>query len=491
MNRKSGILLPVFSLPSPYGIGTMGQAAYQWIDFLRDSGQSIWQILPIGPTSYGDSPYQSYSSFAGNPYLIDLDMLCDEGLLTKDECNSIFWNRCNETIAYDLLYQQRIPLLRKAFKRFAGNYSLSEFMAKHTWLTEYALFMAIKDSQHGNSWQEWPSALRVRAPQALAQAVSELKSDIDFYIFLQYIFWNQWHKLKQYANKNGILIIGDVPIYAALDSADVWSNQSLFHLNDRGHPTKVAGCPPDAFSSTGQLWGNPLYRWDIMKQSNYNWWMQRLQAAFSMFDVVRIDHFRGFESYYAIPASETTAINGWWEPGPGMDFIAQIRQHFHNPSIIAEDLGFLTSEVRALLYASGFPGMKVLQFAFDRRERSNYLPHTYTCNSVVYTGTHDNQTTVEWFVSAPEADIEFAKQYLCFQGQTKEDFCRNFVCAALASVCDTAIIPLQDWLGLDGRARINEPATIGKNWKWRMSASDCTKQLAHDIHRLTELYARC
>lgn len=481
----------MFSLPSPYGIGTLGKAAYRWIDFLYDAGQTLWQVLPIGPTSYGDSPYQSYSSFAGNPYFIDLELLCEEGLLNKSECDGVNWGDDETRIDYARIYTQRFTLLKKAFERSVkNNLSLIDFECQHKWVSDYALFMTIKNMQKGNSWPEWPHELRVRNISEVEKIEKQYEDDIQFYIFIQFVFWKQWNSLKQYANQKGIKIIGDIPIYTALDSADVWTNQGLFCLDKNGRPTEIAGCPPDAFSSTGQLWGNPLYRWTVMESTGYSWWMERMQSAFDMFDVVKIDHFRGFESYYAIPASEKTAENGYWKRGPGMSFIKQIYQSFSNPAVIAEDLGFLTKEVQDLLKNSGFPGMKVLQFAFDKRESSDYLPHTYSHNSVVYTGTHDNETTAEWIDSAPSRDLDYAKRYLRFRGNTKEDLCRELVCTALASVCNTAIIPLQDWMALDGKARINKPSTVGNNWRWRMRSNACTQKLAREIRSITELYAR-
>lgn len=382
MSRKAGILLPIFSLPSEYGIGTLGRAAYRWVDFLNDAHQKLWQVLPVGPTSYGDSPYQSFSAFAGNPYFIDLELLCDQKLLTKDECAAIQWEYTSKKIEYKILYDNRFSLLRKAYQRYPMKQSLNEFIKENAWAHDYALFMAIKDSQMGKSWQEWPELLRNRNFEALAKADRDYHDDILFYVFLQKMFFEQWENLKQYANAKDVQIVGDIPIYVALDSADVWAHQEYFNLDTDGHPTEVAGCPPDAFAATGQLWGNPTYRWNILADQGYSWWLERLSMSFELFDYVRIDHFRGFESYYAIPAKDKTAENGCWRQGPGKDFINAIKDRFGDPHIIAEDLGFLTKEVKDLLLMSGFPGMKVLQFAFDARESNNYLPYTYVSNGL-------------------------------------------------------------------------------------------------------------
>ena len=417
MSRKAGILLPIFSLPSEYGIGTLGRVAYRWVDFLNDAHQKLWQVLPVGPTSYGDSPYQSFSAFAGNPYFIDLELLCDQELLTKDECTEIQWEYTSGKIEYKILYDNRFALLRKAYQRYPMKQSLHEFIKENAWAHDYALFMAIKDSQKGKSWQEWPELLRNRNFEALAKADRDYHDDILFYVFLQKMFFEQWKNLKQYANAKDVQIVGDIPIYVALDSADVWAHQEYFNLDTDGHPTEVAGCPPDAFAATGQLWGNPTYRWNILANQGYSWWLERLSMSFELFDYVRIDHFRGFESYSAIPAKDKTAENGCWRQGPGKDFINAIKDRFGDPHIIAEDLGFLTKEVKDLLQMSGFPGMKVLQFAFDTRESNNYLPYTYVKNCVVYTGTHDNDTLHGWTLSAAPEDVRYAKEYIDYKDE--------------------------------------------------------------------------
>ena len=490
MNRCCGVLLPVFSIPSPYGIGTMGKAAYNWIDFLHQAGQQLWQVLPIGPTSYGDSPYQSFSAFAGNPYFIDLEMLCEIGLLKRDECVSLNGLGYDIVIDYEKQYRFRYDILRKAFGRFHDHKRLQDFCAEHEWAKDYALFMAIKDEQMGAPWTQWPLPLRTRNGKALAKKRKELHEEVDYYIFLQMIFFEQWKQLSKYAKEQGVSIIGDIPIYVAMDSADTWANPDLFQLDAQCRPTAVAGCPPDAFTADGQLWGNPLYRWDVMARDGYRWWLDRIRASLELFDAVRIDHFRGFESYYAIPYGEVTAKNGKWVKGPGKGLIAAIKQSFPNVQIIAEDLGFLTQEVKELLSYSGFPGMKIIQFAFDSREKSDYIPFKYSRNCVVYTGTHDNETVSGWYKELNDQDRKFADDYLNLYGRKEEEIPMEFVRAALSSVADTAIIPVQDYLGLGKEARINTPSTLGNNWKWRMLEGEITPELTARIRRMTKLYGR-
>ena len=363
-------------------------------------------------------------------------------------------------IEYKILYDNRFSLLRKAYQRYPMKQSLNEFIKENAWAHDYALFMAIKDSQMGKSWQEWPELLRNRNFEALAKADRDYHDDILFYVFLQKMFFEQWENLKQYANAKDVQIVGDIPIYVALDSADVWAHQEYFNLDTDGHPTEVAGCPPDAFAATGQLWGNPTYRWNILADQGYSWWLERLSMSFELFDYVRIDHFRGFESYYAIPAKDKTAENGCWRQGPGKDFINAIKDRFGDPHIIAEDLGFLTKEVKDLLLMSGFPGMKVLQFAFDTRESNNYLPYTYVKNCVVYTGTHDNDTLHGWTLSAAPEDVRYAKEYIDYSTD-RGSLERQLIRVAMASVGDTVIIPIQDWLELGSEARINQPLRLG------------------------------
>ena len=489
--RTSGVLMPISSLPSPFGIGTMGKEARKFVDFLEKAGQTYWQILPICPTSYGDSPYQSFSSFAGNPYFIDLEYLCDEGLLTKKECESFDWGGSDKYIDYGTMYVSRYALLKLAYKRFMDKMpkDYEAFCKKNSeWLNDYALFMALKDANDGVAWFEWDSKLKLRDEKALEEAKTKYKDDIEFYKMLQYMFFEQWNNLKEYANSKGVLIIGDVPIYVAGDSADVWANPSQFYLDEELNPIEVAGCPPDAFSEDGQLWGNPLFRWDVMKKDGYAWWTKRISAMASLYDIVRIDHFRGFDSYYAIPAKDDTAKNGKWKEGPGMDLFNKLEEKLGKLPIIVEDLGFLTPSVLKLLKDSGFPGMKVIQFAFDSREDSDYLPHNYPTHCVVYTGTHDNDTVMGWIDTAPKESVEFAKRYL---NLTKEEgYNWGMMRAAWSSVADMAIVPMQDLLGLGSEARINTPSTIGENWKWRALPEDINDTLAEKFYEYTKMYAR-
>ena len=478
MKRSAGILLAVSSLPSAYGIGSLGREAYRFVDFLAAAGQRWWQILPIGPTGYGDSPYQSFSAFAANPYFIDLDTLAAQGLLTQEELAAAHAGTDPAAVDYETLYSARFPLLRQAAARFScAQRGFAAFCdASAAWLPDYALFMALKKENGMRSFSQWPAPLRTREAAALAEAKARLGQEVRFWQIVQYWFYCQWAQLKAYANRRGVSILGDIPIYVSPDSSDLWASPALFQVDAAGLPTEVAGCPPDAFSEDGQLWGNPLYAWDAHHADGYAWWVRRLRHACTVYDAVRIDHFRGFESYYAIPAGEKTAVHGVWRKGPGLAFIRALREKLPEAAIIAEDLGYLTPAVRALLAESGFPGMKVLQFAFDSREESDYLPHNYPRNCVVYTGTHDNTTSADWAVSAPAADVAFARRYLALS--QRDDFARALVRAALASVADTAIIPLQDWLGLGASARMNTPSTLGGNWLWRVQKAALSPALA-------------
>ena len=489
--RCGGILMHISSLPSPYGIGTMGKEARKFADFLEKAGQKYWQILPICPTSYGDSPYQSFSSFAGNPYFIDLETLCKEKLLKKSECESFPWGENPHYVDYGVMYQSRYQLLRLAFNRFKKDIpdEFYTFCKKEAeWLEEYALFMALKDAHGGVAWFEWEDELRLRKPEALEAARREYADNILFYKMLQYLFYKQWWSLKEYVNGKGIEIVGDVPIYVAGDSADVWANPSQFYLDENLNPIDVAGCPPDAFSADGQLWGNPLFRWDVMKKDHYEWWTKRIKAVSKLYDVVRIDHFRGFDSYYAIPAKDTTAKNGEWRQGPGMDLFKTLKRRLGKLNIIVEDLGFLTPSVLKLVADSGFPGMKVVQFAFDSREGSNYLPHTYPTNCVVYTGTHDNDTIMGWMKTAPKASVKFAKEYL---NLTKEEgYNWGMMRGAWGSVADTAIVTMQDIIGAGSEARMNTPSTLGGNWEWRATSDQIDNKLAKRVYKYMEMYGR-
>lgn len=489
--RASGILLPVFSLPSDYGIGTLGKEAYRFIDFLERSGQKYWQVLPMGPTSYGDSPYQSFSTFAGNPYFIDLDMLNEQGLLEKSDYENVDFGSDAVIIDYAVIFENRFKVLRKAFENRAKLHEgdIEAFREKNAmWIEDYALYMAVKYSFSLRSWQEWDDDIRLREPSALKKYREELADDIEFWVFIQYLFSVQWKALRKYAKSKGIKIIGDVPIYVAEDSADAWANPSLFQFDDNLRPTAVAGCPPDCFSEDGQLWGNPLYRWEVHKETGYAWWISRMKAAAELFDVIRIDHFRGLESYYSIPYGMENARIGEWVKGPGIDFVRTIKKEVRGVGIIAEDLGFLTPEVEKLLKQSGFPGMKILEFAFDHKGDSNYLPHNYEKNCVVYTGTHDNETLAGWLDGISRKDRKFIKDYLNIS--RKEGFCFGIIRGAWASCADLAVAQMQDFLELDNSARINEPSTLGKNWQWRLEKGVLTDGLADKINSLTKLYRR-
>ena len=487
--RKSGILMHITSLPGPYGIGTMGKPAREFVDFLKDAGQSLWQILPLSPTGYGDSPYQSCSAYAGNHYLIDLDELIGLGLLTQDEVSSVTWCISEEKADFGILYNNRLSVLKKAFARFTNWDALDEFCRVNSdWLPDFALFMALKDENGGKPWYQWSEELKTRQPEAVWQARRRLQDVIRFYSFVQFLFDMQWQSLRQYAADAGIQIIGDVPIYVPLDSCDVWSAPELFQLDETLTPTAVAGVPPDGFTADGQLWGNPLYRWDVHKKDGFSWWLRRLTAAGKLYDIIRLDHFRAFEAYWSVPYGDETARNGHWVKGPDMDFVEAVKKGLPGLSIIAEDLGYLTEEVLALRDNSGWPGMKVLEFAFDGCEPSDYQPHTYTQNSVCYTGTHDNMTMRQWFETATEEAVEFAKTYM---GLTEtEGYVWGTIRTAMASVSDTCIVQLQDYLNLPGSARMNFPGTMGSNWTWRAKQGVCTHELAKRIDKLTTIYCR-
>ncbi len=494
MNKRgSGILLPIASLSSKYGIGSFSKSAYDFIDFLEKSGQKYWQILPIGPTGYGDSPYQSFSTFAGNPYFIDPDQLIKEGLLTTEECEGYDFGKDAGYIDYEKIYLSRFDMLRKAYERssFLKEEAYADFQKENSsWLEDYALYMAIKDSYGGLSWTSWDEDIKLRKQQAIETYQKKLKNDIEFYKFLQYQFHRQWNALKSYTNQKGIKIIGDLPIYVAFDSADTWSRSELFQLDEKQNPIAVAGCPPDAFSATGQLWGNPLYRWKTHAATEYVWWLERISYSFQLYDLVRIDHFKGFDEYYSIPYGEETAVNGHWEKGPGYEFFRTVKEKLGDVDIIAEDLGYITQTVKDLLKKTGYPGMKVLEFAFDSREESDYLPHNYDKNCIVYTGTHDNDTIVGWLRSINQEDYSLALRYLNRKGRDTKDIHWDFVRLAQQSVAKLCIIPIQDYLGHGSEARINIPSTLGNNWKWRVNDVELTQDLAEKIREITILYGR-
>ena len=490
--RKSGILMHISSLPGPYGVGSMGKTAYDFVDFLVAAGQAYWQILPLNPTGYGDSPYQSFSTFAGNHYLIDLDTLAQQGLLLPEELQDIGWGHSEDRVDFGKLYNERIRLLKLAHGRFEETEEYRNYVRDNSlWLEDYALFMAIKERFHGRDWQNWSVSLLMRLPPVMEAYRQELMDSIRFQYFLQYTFSCQWKALRAYANSRGVQIIGDVPIYVPLDSADVWANPELFQLDASRRPKVVAGCPPDSFSADGQLWGNPIYDWGRMHDERYHWWIRRMKAAAKMYDVVRFDHFRGFESYWAVPAGSKTAATGAWQKGPGMDFVGAIRQALPDLQIIAEDLGFVTPEVKQLLADSGYPGMKVMEFAFDTREESSkdYLPHCYPVNSVVYSGTHDNLTLKQWFDEAAAEDVQSAVDYLGLN--RGEGYVWGMIRGAMGSVSKLCVIQMQDYLEIGAEGRMNHPGTLTTaNWTWRAKPGFATAELAEKIRTVTERYGR-
>lgn len=488
--RRSGILMHITSLPGPWGVGSMGRYAYAFVDFLKAAGQKAWQILPVNPTGYGDSPYQSCSAFAGNPYLIDLDGLAEQGLLNREELEAVCWGSDETRVDYGVLYTHRQNLLRLAYERAVPDAGFDAFCRDNSsWLSDFTLYMALKEQHQGQPWYLWENPLKTRQPDALWQARQALKEDIRFHSYVQYLFCRQWQALKAYANQKGIDIIGDVPIYVPLDSVDVWSNPELFQLDRLLIPEVVAGCPPDAFSEEGQLWGNPLYAWQTHANDGYSWWLRRLAAAGELYDAVRLDHFRGFEAYWAVPYGEVTAKNGRWIKGPGMDFFKAVRRALPDLKLIAEDLGFLTPEVSDLREAVGVPGMKVLQFAFEPGEPSAYLPHNHIANSVCYTGTHDNMPVNQWLESADADIMEYAAAYMHLTRE--EGFVWGVIRTALSSVSDLCIIQLQDCLELGEEARMNFPGTrTDRNWTWRARADHLRDDLAKKLYHLVRRYGR-
>lgn len=476
--RTSGILLHITSLPSPFGIGTLGKAAYDFADFLESACQKNWQILPVGHTGYGNSPYQAFSAFAGNPYMIDLDFLRRDGLLCPDEFERIDWGNDVRCVDYGKIFRNRIGVLKKVVPRFGKTKEYEQFCTENAfWLDDYASFMALKEENNGRPLRGWKKPLP--KPD---------EDKCDFYKIIQFLFYSQWYALKKYVNSKGIEIIGDLPIYVAHDSADVMGNPELFELDSHGNPVNVAGVPPDGFSEEGQLWGNPVFDWDYMRRDGYRWWIKRISHSLQMFDKVRIDHFRGFSSYYSVPAGSPNAVNGFWRDGPSAELFEAVRSEIGSPDIIAEDLGFVDDGVRDLMAKTGFPGMKILQFAFDSREDSDYLPHNYGRNCVVYIGTHDNDTLAGWLDSAPPADVEYARKYLRLN--VEEGFAEGVIRSALASVGDTVILTMQDLLGLGSEARMNIPSTSYGNWQWRALESDFSTDLARKLSAITKLYGR-
>ncbi len=489
--RKSGVLMHISSLPSPYGIGTLGSEAREFIRFLKDSGQSYWQVLPVSPTGYGNSPYQCFSSFAGNPFFIDLDMLCADELLHKSDFEHIDWGASDTAVDYNVLTTNRYSVLKIAADNLLSSSpsDFDDFCACNSyWLDDYSLFMAIKGAKLNKPWYEWERLLRLRQSSALDRARAAYSSDILFYKAVQFLFHKQWSALKQYAHQNGISIIGDIPIYTAYDSADVWSDPQWFYLDDELLPIEVAGCPPDGFTEDGQLWGNPLYAWDRQRDSGFKWWIARIAHQFELYDVLRLDHFRGFDEYYAIPYGAGNAKNGIWRKGPGIDFFKTVNFALGARNYIAEDLGFLTDSVHKLLAESGLPGMKVMQFAFEPSQDSIYLPHNYTQNCVAYTGTHDNNTISGWFEAAEKGETEKAARY--FRMKSEESRPRAMMSALIASAADLVVLQAQDLLELGAEGRMNTPGTTCGNWQWRMKKGALTSKISSWLREQTELYGR-
>jgi len=489
--RSSGILLHISSLPGEYGIGDLGKGAYNFLDFLEESGQKSWQILPIGITGYGDSPYQSFSAFAGNPYFIDLNELIDMGYLDKKIVSKADLGKSKHKVDYEKLYYNKMPLLKLAYEnsKVKLSHELEKFYQNEKeWLEDFALYMAIKAHNGNKSWMEWEKGYETSKTPKVEAFKQTHKDEIYFWVFTQYFFFKQWFALKAVAADKGIEIIGDLPIYVAEDSADVWSSPKYFKLGKTNKPLCVAGCPPDAFSATGQLWGNPIYDWAYMAEDKYAWWIKRIQYSLKMFDVIRIDHFRGFEAYWEIPYGDPTAEKGQWVQGPGKALFKAIQEALGHVNIIAEDLGYLTEGVIELRKFTGFPGMKILQFAFDSREESDYLPHNYSENFVAYTGTHDNETIAGWMDNVNKDDREFAIDYLKLD--RGEGYHWGFIRGVWSSTAYLAVAQMQDFLGLDNKARMNFPSTLGGNWVWRITKHDLSPALAKKIYHVTKLYGR-
>lgn len=494
--RACGVLMPISSIPSRFGIGCFSKEAYEFVDQLIAAGQKYWQILPLGPTGYGDSPYQSFSTFAGNPYFIDLEGLVKEGLLKEWEIQSCDWGHDPARVDYGKIYENRFRVLRHAYEvwKQQGRQHEQEFgefvRGCGFWLEDYCLYMAVKNHFQGKCWAQWPQEIKDRSPKAVQEYRELLSDELGFYRFQQYWFSRQWKALKTYANQNGVEIIGDLPIYVAFDSADTWANPLLFQFDEENTPVAVSGCPPDAFSSTGQLWGNPLYSWEYHRTTEFTWWTQRVAYNYEMYDVIRIDHFRGFDEYYSIPYGDATAEFGHWEKGPGLELFRVLQEKLGKLRIIAEDLGFLTESVLQLVKDTGFPGMKVLQFAFDGSEDSSYLPHKYEKNCVVYTGTCDNNTTKGWYESLYGHDLDFARAYTNCEGKPVDACVWDLIRTAIASVSDLAIIPIQDYLCLGSEARVNLPGSFGNNWQWRMRPGQLSRETIERMRRLAKIYGR-
>lgn len=498
--RQSGVLMPIYSLPGGHGIGSMGKPSMDFLEFLHKAGQKIWQILPVGPTGCGNSPYASCSAFAGNPNLIDLDLLTADGLLKKSDYSKLDWGSDPSRIDYDTVIPNQMAMLRKAYANWKKRRPIpgydtwrdEDFNAflcgTKDWLEDYALFMAAKAENEQKDWQSWPEALRTRRPEALAALRKSGAEEMEFWRFVQYIFDKQWQGVKARAKQLGIMIMGDMPIYVSADSADAWASPELFETDEKGHPARVAGCPPDFFSEDGQHWGNPLYAWPRHKATGYAWWVRRVRNALYTYDLLRIDHFRGFDTYWAIPAGEKTARNGKWELGPGLELFQTMEDALGPLPLVAEDLGEAFDSVRKLLADSKFPGMKVLQFAFGGGENA-FLPHNHIHNCVVYPGTHDNTTTRDWLENvSTKKERAFVKKYLpAAPGETQT---RAVVRAAMASPAKLAVVALQDWLELGPEGRMNIPGTVGANWNWRAQKGDCSAKLAAEMKALALTYLR-
>ncbi len=499
MKRNSGVLLSVTSLPSKYGIGCFDQAAYDFVDWLVSAGQSYWQILPLGATSHEgacDSPYQAYSAFAGNPYFISLDQLVKEGVLTKEECESAELGADPARVDYELLYKNRMPLLRKAYERseIYESEDYRQFIDENAWwLDDYALFMAVREFFSNLPFYQWPEDIRMHYGFALDHYREKLYFDVEFQKYLQFKFYEQWSGLKQYANDRGIQLVGDMPIYVSPDGSDVWAHPEMFQLDENNVPVRVAGCPPDNFSAEGQLWGNPLYRWDHHRDTGYQWWITRMWYSYKLYDVVRIDHFRGFDAYYSISAATGKAQDGYWEKGPGIELFHTLKAHLGERGVIAEDLGMMTDSVRQLVAESGFPNMKVIQFAFDINDiggANEYLPHNYNSNCVVYTGTHDNETLYGWFAGLTKEQREQIRDYLADHDTANKRMYQKLIALAMMSAAQTCIVPVQDWLGLDNSSRMNTPGTVEDNWSWRLVHGQLTGEKAEEVLTITKRYGR-
>lgn len=489
--RSSGILLHISSLPGKYGIGDFGEEAYNFVDFLSDSKQSNWQILPLGVTSFGDSPYQSFSAFAGNPYFIDIDELINLGFTEGINLDELYLGNDPTKVEYGVLYTNKMYILKEAYKKakYIINHDLQNYYNQnHDWLRDFALFMTIKGKHDNRSWLEWDRKYQVYNSPDVLQFEIEEKDEIFFWVFTQYLFSNQWAKLKQYAKSKGIKIIGDLPIYIATDSADVWSNPHLFNLDENFRPITIAGCPPDDFSTEGQLWGNPIYKWDLMEQEGYKWWIKRIDWSFKLFDTVRIDHFIGFESFWEVENGAIDASGGHWSKGPGMKLFNRIKEELGELDIIVEDLGVTSDAVRKLVKDTGFPSMKVIQFAFDINNESEHMPHLYNENMAVYTGTHDNLPIMAWFEQATRSELEYAIKYLKLNYD--EGLNWGMIRGIWASSANLALAPMQDFLALGETSRMNLPSTIGENWNWRLDREDLTAELSKRIKNLTEIYWR-